>query len=89
MPISEIIEPGWYTSLLTTNLQEGSVKQFVEKEGKFFNYIKGIGTEFSTNTNNNLDSSEFSMQGIGRATVSGSIQSSYVMSVSVDPTCFT
>jgi hypothetical protein len=89
VPISEIIEPGWYTSLLTTNLQEGSVKQFVEKEGKFFNYIKGIGTEFSTNTNNNLDSSEFSMQGIGRATVSGSIQSSYVMSVSVDPTCFT
>ena len=87
-PINEIATPGWYTSLIQTNLQEGSVKEFLDKEGKYFNYIKGIGTQFNTNLDNNLDAAEFSMQGIGRASVSGDVQSSFIMHVEADPSCF-
>ena len=87
-PINEVFTPGWYTSLIQTNLQEGSIKEFLDKEGKYFNYIKGIGTQFSTNLNNNLDAAEFSMQGIGRAEISGDTQSSFILHVEVDPSCF-
>jgi hypothetical protein len=87
-PTNEVFTPGWYTSLIQTNLQEGSVKEFLDKEGKYFNYIKGIGTQFSTNLDNNLDAAEFSMQGIGRAEISGDTQSSFVLHVEVDPSCF-
>ena len=59
---------GWYTPYINTDLQEGYIKQFIDKENKFFQYIKGIGTYFTSNTDNNLDSREFPMQGIGRAT---------------------
>jgi hypothetical protein len=37
------------------------VKEFIEKENRYYNYIKGVGT-----TLNNLDSQEFSVQGIGQ-----------------------
>lgn len=87
-PINEVSTPGWYTSLIETNLQEGSVKEFLDKEGKYFNYIKGIGTQFNTNLDNNLDAAEFSMQGIGRAAISGDTQSSFIMHVEADPSCF-
>ena len=87
-PTNEVSSPGWYTSLIETNLQEGSVKEFLDKEGKYFNYIKGIGTQFNTNLDNNLDASEFSMQGIGRAIISGDTQSTFIMHVEVDPSCF-
>ena len=32
---------GWYVDYITTNKQEGFVPDFIEKEGKWFNYIKG------------------------------------------------
>jgi hypothetical protein len=51
---------GWYVDSFTTDLQEGHVPEFIEKEGKWFNNINGI-----TTTVNNVDSSEFSVQGIG------------------------
>lgn len=88
VPTAESFTSGWYASLLQTNLQEGSIKQFLNKEGKFFNYIKGIGTQFNTNFDNNLDSAEFSMQGIGRSIVSGDTQTSFILHVEADPTCF-
>lgn len=88
VPLGEISTPGWYSSLIQTNLQEGSIKEFLDKEGKYFNYIKGIGTQFESNLDNNLDSSEFSMQGIGRAAISGDTQSAFIMHVEVDPTCY-
>ena len=52
---------GWYCNAVTTDQQTGSVKEFIEKEGKWFNYIKGDST-----TINNLDSQEFSVQGVGK-----------------------
>ncbi len=51
---------GWYSDTIETDLQSGEIKQFVDKENKWFNYIKG--TTLSTT---NLDSKEFNIQGLG------------------------
>ena len=32
---------GWFVSKIETDKEEGGVKEFIEKEGKWFNYIKG------------------------------------------------
>ena len=57
---------GWYVSSITTDKQTGFVPEFIEKEGKWFNYIKGEET-----TKLNLDSKEFNIQGIGVVTTLG------------------
>ena len=64
-----LVNEGWYAPYVNTDLQEGYIKQFIDKENKYFQYIKGVGTYFTSNTDNNLDSKEFPMQGIGRATI--------------------
>ena len=56
---------GWYVSNTITNKQDGYVKEFIEKEGKWFNYIRGIQDVQNINS---YDPSEFSYQGIGIAT---------------------
>ena len=51
---------GWYVESIFTNKEDGYINEFLEKEGKWFNYIK-------KQTNVNLidaDSSDFSFQGI-------------------------
>ena len=50
---------GWECSEIKTDLDNGSIVEFIKKEGKWFNYIKGKST---TNT---LDTSLFSVQGVG------------------------
>jgi hypothetical protein len=67
MPISFTTKKGWYTNYIITDLQEGQVKEFIKKEGKYFNYIKGLATFFNTNCDNNVNTQEFAVQGIGRA----------------------
>ena len=52
---------GWYVEDIVTDLQEGSIPEFIEKEGKYFNFIKGIPSELS-----NIDPREFSYQGLAR-----------------------
>ena len=60
---------GWYVESITTDKQTGKVLEFKEKEGKWFNNIQGDCTTF-TNTvgggggTGNIDSQEFSLQGI-------------------------
>jgi hypothetical protein len=49
---------GWWCSSIITDLDNGSVNEFIEKEGKWFNYIKGIN-------NKSNDTSLFSAQGVG------------------------
>ena len=88
VPTSESFKAGWYSSYTKTNLQQGNVKEFLDKEGKYFNFIQGDATYFNTNTDTNLDSHEFSMQGIGRAAVSGSALSIYNVHVFVNPACY-
>ena len=53
---------GWYCESITTNLQEGEVLEFKDKEGKWYNAIHGVTTSLS-----NLDENEFSVQGLGTA----------------------
>ena len=69
-------------------MQEGYVKQFLDKENKWFQYIKGDATYFNTNTDNNVDTREFPVQGIGRATtVIGPPISAFNVRVFADPNC--
>jgi len=60
-------EKGWYVSSFSSNLEDGLVSGFVEKEGKWFGHT--IGNDISINPDgvitNNYDTSDFSVQGIG------------------------
>ena len=48
---------GWSVEYIKTDKQEGSLNEFIEKEGKWFNYIKGLTTDIKT--------SDLSFQGLG------------------------
>ena len=50
---------GWECSEIKTDLDQGSIKEFIKKEGKWFNYIRG------SSDGDSLDTSLFSVQGIG------------------------
>ena len=66
---------GWWCSNITTineatGNQTGTVKEFINKEGKWFNHILGEHTWWSNNKTGiggegNVDTREFSVQGIG------------------------
>jgi hypothetical protein len=62
---------GWYVESFETNEQSATVHEFVEKEGKWFNNIRGVATTHVNDpsdlsiTSSNLDQQEFSVQGIG------------------------
>ena len=52
---------GWYVESIITDKQSGSIQEFIEKEGKWFNYIKGTGMTETT-----LPSiADLSFQGLG------------------------
>ena len=60
-------QDGWYVQSIKTDLETGSLNEFIEKEGKWFNYIRGVadipttmGTFLGT-----FDSSDTSFQGLG------------------------
>ena len=48
---------GWYVEDIHTNKQEGTLNEFIEKEGKWYNYIKG--------TEEHVDTAAFNFQGLG------------------------
>ena len=52
-----IEDKGWSVDYIKTDKQEGSLDEFIEKEGKWFNYIKGLST--------NVKTSDLSFQGLG------------------------
>ena len=54
---------GWYAKKIQTDKDSGEVKFFVEKEGKWFNYIKANKIILSNKQIKNLDTS--SIQGLG------------------------
>ena len=59
---------GWYVSKIFTDLQEGDIHEFKDKEGKWFSQIKGVATEWlDDGTAGNIDTNEFSYQGIDNA----------------------
>ncbi len=56
---------GWQATSILTDIETGSISEFIKKEGKWFNYIKGvepIKTSFSK-THNQIGSLSF--QGLG------------------------
>ena len=60
---------GWYVESVTTDQEKGGINEFIEKEGKWFNYIKGT---FATSVDefNNVEGgfypSDNAFQGLGR-----------------------
>jgi hypothetical protein len=71
---------GWYANSVITDQQTGSVAEFKNKEGKWFNYITGEETVWKNGqavndsapilgAQGNLDTQEFSTQGIGIITI--------------------
>ena len=80
---------GWYVNSITTDLQEGQVTEFVEKEGKYFNYVRGLDTFFVDNCDTNVDTKEFNVQGIGKAkAITVDPISGFNVINSLDPNCF-
>ena len=64
---NNVAKNGWYTNFITTDLQDGTVHQFKGKENKWFGYIQGTETTWNnSNQSGNLDTKEFSVQGIGK-----------------------
>ena len=61
---------GWYVDNIATNLQECGEIEFKNKEGKYFGYPSG-----ATTTIDNLDEKEFSVQGLGNASIVHSVPS--------------
>tara|TARA_R100001163_G_scaffold36282_1_gene27813 strand:- start:2284 stop:3636 length:1353 start_codon:yes stop_codon:yes gene_type:complete len=53
-------QSGWYVNVFNTDLQQGSNKEFKNKEGKWFSTFNGESTSLA-----NIDASELSVQGIG------------------------
>ena len=70
---------GWYANSIITDQQTGTVEEFINKEGKWFNHIIGEETHWTNGVSfqrqapisgaeGNLDTKEFSTQGIGMIT---------------------
>ena len=65
---NQVAKNGWSVSNITTDLQEGYISEFIKKEGKWFNYIKGNPLQYSPDGDgmlNNKDIGELNFQGIG------------------------
>ena len=57
---------GWKVNTIETDMYQGSVPYFKNKENKWFGYIKGQGLDESGNTNSpQVDTSNFNVQGLG------------------------
>tara|TARA_R100000700_G_C3179245_1_gene155490 strand:- start:433 stop:10266 length:9834 start_codon:yes stop_codon:yes gene_type:complete len=72
---------GWYVRTIKTNKEEGAVGEFIEKEGKWFNYIKGktgAVTSLADGTvSSGFDNADSSFQGLGRVTGAVTFNSVY------------
>ena len=84
---SETITPGWYTNYINTDMEEGQIKEFVKKENKYFNRIKGLKTFYKDDCDNNVDSSAFQTQGLGFAAITSSAPSAFNLTVNIDTSC--
>jgi hypothetical protein len=67
---------GWYVDSIFTDMESGVVDEFIEKEGKWFNYIKGENILHTLNNNiiinpdgnSTFDQASFAIQGLGITT---------------------
>jgi hypothetical protein len=60
-------QDGWFVSNIKTDKKQGSLLEFVEKEGKWFNYIKGVPTDYNSTDYfpDDFDFASFDVQGLG------------------------
>ena len=63
---NNMLKNGWEVYEVKTDLQDGSIKDFVNKENKWFNYISGFE---DAGFGDDVDTAEFSAQGIGVANI--------------------
>ena len=67
---------GWYVVDIFTDKETGSINEFIEKEGKWFNYIKGDNVvtngngsiQINADGSTSWDQASFAIQGIGITT---------------------
>jgi len=62
---------GWHVDSIFTNKEKGSLNEFIEKEGKWFNYIKGkVGSTVGVGgITSGFDNADFAFQGLGLASI--------------------
>jgi hypothetical protein len=81
-------ETGWVAEAIETDQQSGRVLTWAEKEGKFYNHVRGLATTWTNNDQDgNLDTKEFSVQGIGNlVSISGDVTTStFTINIFDDP----
>lgn len=71
-------QPGWYVNYIKTDLEGGEIKEFEKKEGKYFNYIKGL-QEFND--------CEFIGEGIGPPVLVECTTQDYNFTITIDESC--
>ena len=76
---NRVAKAGWWTNSIESDKQSGQILSYEEKEGKWFNYMQGTQT-----TSSNLDTSEFSVQGLGSGSVAASSDYSYKVTITVN-----
>jgi hypothetical protein len=59
---NNMAKEGWEVSEIKTDLQDGSIAEFIDKENKWFNYIRGFE---DAGAGDSFDAAEFSAQGLG------------------------
>ena len=70
-PVGEVYydnyqKDGWRVEELKTDLQEAQITEFIDKENKWYNDIRGFA---DAGDGDNIDTGEFSAQGLGRANI--------------------
>jgi hypothetical protein len=75
-------KPGWKVQRIQTDLEEGSLNEFIKKEGKWFNHIKGkagsvVDVADATSITSGFDNADFSFQGIGTIIAAPDISNVY------------
>ena len=66
-PLNSTPQDGWFVSNIKTDKKQGSLLEFIEKEGKWFNYIKGVFTDYNSTDYfpDDFDFASFDVQGLG------------------------
>ena len=63
------LKKGWHVDSIFTNKERGTLNEFIEKEGKWFNYIKGESVQLSgqylLQGSSTFDQASFAIQGLG------------------------
>jgi len=72
------IKKGWWVDSIFTNKESGTIPEFIEKEGKWFNYIRGKAIQHNgqkvfvkPNGDSTFDQDSFSTQGFGALKIAG------------------